>query len=438
MLDLCDILIAQQKGENQTEKIYFYRTLHNRPVPIVVNVCLLLIYKVYIARDVKHLEIKFLSELKLMCHSHTPQLYIVWFRQLCCCACQIKMLQVRLHTHIESCNHELINLMVVNVVFYFSLLLLLFGYIMLFSSSFCCPFIARSPAASVWPYICAFTYNLSEVSIARSGAICIYIFVIRFILIFPYFSIYFRPPTVTPFTYKQSLGVVLYVLVCGALPFDGPTIQSLRDRVLSGRFRIPFFMSTGKVSVMRHATPSSFIYFIRNTINRTIFRCHLSLCAECESLIRKMLVLDPNRRYTIPQIKQHRWMMCEPRDSVAFLSEKSNAFSRTAYVEPNEQVLRLMAGLGIDVQRTRNSLKVSGRSVVCGHWPSATICGRALFDICSDVKYFFRRRIATIIMRPFICCCWIVSALGRYRRTALSAVLPPQTIRAPIGHRTWT
>ena len=45
----------------------------------------------------------------------------------------------------------------------------------------------------------------------------------------------------------QSLGVVLYVLVCGALPFDGSSLQSLRDRVLSGRFRIPFFMSTGNV-----------------------------------------------------------------------------------------------------------------------------------------------------------------------------------------------
>lgn len=45
----------------------------------------------------------------------------------------------------------------------------------------------------------------------------------------------------------QSLGVVLYVLVCGALPFDGATLQSLRDRVLSGRFRIPFFMSSGKL-----------------------------------------------------------------------------------------------------------------------------------------------------------------------------------------------
>lgn len=48
--------------------------------------------------------------------------------------------------------------------------------------------------------------------------------------------------------YLQSLGVVLYVLVCGALPFDGSTLQSLRDRVLSGRFRIPYFMSEGKRS----------------------------------------------------------------------------------------------------------------------------------------------------------------------------------------------
>ena len=53
----------------------------------------------------------------------------------------------------------------------------------------------------------------------------------------------FHINTSTPF---QSLGVVLYVLVCGALPFDGSTLQSLRDRVLSGRFRIPYFMSSGR------------------------------------------------------------------------------------------------------------------------------------------------------------------------------------------------
>lgn len=42
------------------------------------------------------------------------------------------------------------------------------------------------------------------------------------------------------------MGVVLYVLVCGALPFDGPSLPVLRQRVLEGRFRIPYFMTEGK------------------------------------------------------------------------------------------------------------------------------------------------------------------------------------------------
>ncbi|KAG5682439.1 hypothetical protein PVAND_011791 [Polypedilum vanderplanki] len=115
-----------------------------------------------------------------------------------------------------------------------------------------------------------------------------------------------------------SLGVVLYVLVCGALPFDGSTLQSLRDRVLSGRFRIPFFMSS-----------------------------------DCESLIRKMLVLDPNRRVTVEQIKRHRWMMVEVMEIPLVNNNMSNATTS----EPNDQILRIMQNLGIDAQRTRESLK---------------------------------------------------------------------------------
>lgn len=46
--------------------------------------------------------------------------------------------------------------------------------------------------------------------------------------------------------FLQSMGVVLYVLVCGALPFDGTTLQSLRESVIKGKFRIPFFMSAGE------------------------------------------------------------------------------------------------------------------------------------------------------------------------------------------------
>jgi len=116
--------------------------------------------------------------------------------------------------------------------------------------------------------------------------------------------------------------VVLYVLVCGALPFDGSTLQSLRDRVLSGRFRIPFFMSS-----------------------------------ECEHLIRRMLVLEPTRRYTIDQIKRHRWMCPELLEHVLIAKYNLGA-ERQAGLEPSEDILRIMAEyVGIGPDKTRASLK---------------------------------------------------------------------------------
>ncbi|KAM6234476.1 serine/threonine-protein kinase SIK2 isoform 3-T3 [Spheniscus humboldti] len=118
-----------------------------------------------------------------------------------------------------------------------------------------------------------------------------------------------------------SMGVVLYVLVCGALPFDGPTLPILRQRVLEGRFRIPYFMSE-----------------------------------ECEHLIRKMLVLDPSKRLTIAQIKEHKWMLIEvpAQRPILYPPGEENEPSIGEY---NEQVLRLMHSLGIDQQKTIESLQ---------------------------------------------------------------------------------
>lgn len=69
-----------------------------------------------------------------------------------------------------------------------------------------------------------------------------------------------------------------------------------------------------------------------------------------------MLVLQPNKRFTIEQIKRHRWMIVEVDIPVTI--ELSNGLCRANF-EPNEQILKIMQNLGIDAQRTKESLKVN-------------------------------------------------------------------------------
>lgn len=101
-------------------------------------------------------------------------------------------------------------------------------------------------------------------------------------------------PSVCP---PQSLGVVLYVLVCGSLPFDGPSLPALRQRVLEGRFRIPFFMSRGRSRRVRCrdcwvTRDARFgggigIHFLKRLLDRLLSRawepapCHRGALAGC-------------------------------------------------------------------------------------------------------------------------------------------------------------
>ena len=43
-----------------------------------------------------------------------------------------------------------------------------------------------------------------------------------------------------------SLGVVLYVLVCGYLPFEAQVFSILKSQVTSGSYKMPFFLSEGE------------------------------------------------------------------------------------------------------------------------------------------------------------------------------------------------
>jgi len=69
-----------------------------------------------------------------------------------------------------------------------------------------------------------------------------------------------------------SCGVILYALLCGTLPFDDESIPNLFKKIKSGMYSLP---------------------------------SHLSQSSR--DLILRMLVVDPMKRITIPEVRQHQW-----------------------------------------------------------------------------------------------------------------------------------
>ncbi|XP_076014715.1 MAP/microtubule affinity-regulating kinase 4 isoform X3 [Genypterus blacodes] len=112
-----------------------------------------------------------------------------------------------------------------------------------------------------------------------------------------------------------SLGVILYTLVSGSLPFDGQNLKELRERVLRGKYRVPFYMST-----------------------------------DCEGILRRFLVLNPTKRCSLEQIMKDKWM------NVGFDREELKPHS-----EPGEDFndvgrIDVMVGMGFTREEIRDSL----------------------------------------------------------------------------------
>lgn len=112
--------------------------------------------------------------------------------------------------------------------------------------------------------------------------------------------------------------------------------------------------SCPKVSIMLINTVTANYHFCLNPKSLTNQHKRLTpclLCPDCENLIRKMLVVDPAKRISVAQIKQHRWMLADPTAAHQTLSHSLTEYNSNLgdYSEP---VLGIMNTLGIDRQRT--------------------------------------------------------------------------------------
>uniref|UniRef100_A0A8C5E7V5 non-specific serine/threonine protein kinase n=1 Tax=Gouania willdenowi TaxID=441366 RepID=A0A8C5E7V5_GOUWI len=112
-----------------------------------------------------------------------------------------------------------------------------------------------------------------------------------------------------------SLGVILYTLVSGSLPFDGQNLKELRERVLRGKYRVPFYMST-----------------------------------DCEGILRRFLVLNPSKRCTLEQVMKDKW-----------INAGHDGEELKPHIEPVEDYsdparIEVMVGMGFTPEEIKDSL----------------------------------------------------------------------------------
>ncbi|KAG2452015.1 hypothetical protein HYH02_003056 [Chlamydomonas schloesseri] len=106
-----------------------------------------------------------------------------------------------------------------------------------------------------------------------------------------------------------SCGVILYALLCGSLPFDDENIPNLFKKIKGGIYNLPSHLSPG-----------------------------------ARDLIPRMLLVDPLKRITIPEIRQHPWFnMHLPRYLAVMQAEPVVGVPRI-----DEEILEEVVRLGFD------------------------------------------------------------------------------------------
>lgn len=144
-----------------------------------------------------------------------------------------------------------------------------------------------------------------------------------------------------------SLGVVLFAMVAGCLPFEHENTAALYDQILNARYRCP-----------SHLSPA------------------------CRDLLARILVVDPRRRFGAEEIRRHPWMRTASgnvavvrspitaADYVAAREAGDAAKARALLAMHNPRgiaealpaVMRAAEGLGISMEQLQDSIRATAHN----------------------------------------------------------------------------
>ncbi|XP_021077544.1 sperm motility kinase Z-like [Mus pahari] len=111
-----------------------------------------------------------------------------------------------------------------------------------------------------------------------------------------------------------ALGVLLYYMVTGFVPFVGSTLSEIRKKVLQGRYEIPYHLSK-----------------------------------DLRSMIGLLLATTARQRPTAQDLLNHPWLQ-QGEKTVTFHSNRDTGF-------PDPDIMQAMKNIGFHVQDIRESLK---------------------------------------------------------------------------------
>lgn len=120
-----------------------------------------------------------------------------------------------------------------------------------------------------------------------------------------------------------SCGIVLYAMICGYLPFDDLDQNVLFSKIIEGKFKIPEHVSS-----------------------------------SAKDLIKNILVTNPKKRYTIEQIKKHKWFkLCLNNEIYKNKKSLYEGLLLNKYVVPlDEEIINQM---NLEYQINKETIRIS-------------------------------------------------------------------------------